>query len=620
MRGAWPVAVLGAVVVTGVALVAPGRHAAAPAATMDVAMPVYARGLARLDRSLGRLDAALAGTDSVDIQRAFRDARAMYKRIELFAEYYASSEVRALNGVPLPKAEDEDPETPLRPIGLQVVETIVFPTLDTTRRAEGRELVGHMRAAVRALGRRGADSMPGDAYLFDAMRHEVARVSTLGIAGFDATASGDAIAESAEALEGVREALLPYRARIECLDRPALARFDALLAAAVADLQAHADFERFDRLAFLANHAVPLARALASVQRVAGIGVPAKPRAWSARAGTLFDEDAIDPHFFASTDAPRPTPAIVGLGRELFFDPLLSPSRSRSCAGCHVPERAFTDGRPRAELLPGHGMGRPARNTPTLINAALQPTLFADGRVRTLEDQATDVVGSASEMGGSLELATAAVRLVPHYRAGFSAAFGGGPDSALSQRTLRLALAAYVRSLTTLRSPFDRAVRGDGIAMSREARNGFNLFMGKARCGTCHFAPLFGGAMPPTLTENEPEVIGVPARPGPHRATIDPDSGRFNVRRIDQHLHAFKTPSLRNVALTGPYMHNGVFPTLESVVDFYDVGGGAGIGARQAHQTLPPDSLHLTGTEKRAIVAFLRALTDTARTTARPQR
>jgi cytochrome c peroxidase len=589
--------------------------------SMD-AIPAYGAALSRLDRSLVRLDAALAGADSVRARRAFREARAMYKRVELFAEYYASSEMRALNGVPLPKAEDEDPETPLRPIGLQVIETIVFPAFDTTRRAEGRELVTHMRTAVRTLGRRGADSMPGDAYLFDAMRQEIGRVSTLGIAGFDVTLSGDAMDESAEALIGVREAFVPYRSRVSRGDPAALARLDTAFGGAVAYLRGHPDFDRFDRLAFLAGHAIPLAHALAAARRAAGIGAASRPRAWSASAGSLFDEGAIDPHYFAATDAPRPTPALVALGRDLFFEPALSPSRTRSCASCHVPERAFTDGRPRPDLLRGHGgghgAGRRARNTPTLVNAALQPTLFADGRVRTLEDQATDVLGSASEMGGSLALATAAVQRIPRYRTGFAVAFGGRLDSALSARTLRLALAAYVRSLTTLRSPFDRAVRGDAAAMSAEARHGFTLFMGRARCGTCHFAPLFGGAMPPAFTENEPEVIGVPASRRSRGAVVDPDSGRFNVRRIDQHLHAFKTPSLRNVALTAPYMHNGVFPTLQSVVDFYDVGGGAGIGAMLAHQTLPSDSLHLTRAEKRAIVAFMEALTDTAGTTARP--
>lgn len=614
MRSLLPVALVGAAIVVGVTVMAPVRR---PSDTIPDAMTVYHRGLDRLGHSLGRLDAALAGADADEARRAFREARASYKRIELFAEYYSASEVRSLNGVPLPKAEDEDPETPLRPIGLQVVETIVFPALDTARRAEARELVSYMRDAVSVLGHRGADSMPGDAYVFDAMRHEVARVSTLGIAGFDATLSGDAIVESGEAVGGVRDALVPYRARIARRDSSALAHLDAELEATERDLRRHPDFDRFDRMAFLRDHALPLTHALARAQRAAGVAAPAKARAWSARASSPFDEGAIDPYFFAATDAPRATPRLVALGRDLFFDPVLSPSGTRSCAGCHVPERAFSDGRRRPELLRGHAARR-ARNTPTLVNAALQPTLFADGRVRTLEDQATDVLGSASEMGGSLAFAADAVRRVPRYRARFADAFGGTPETTASQRTLRLALAAYVRSLTALRSPFDRAVRGERAAMSVEARTGFNLFTGRARCGTCHFAPLFGGAMPPALVENEPEVIGVPARARTRGATIDPDSGRFNVRRIDQHLHAFKTPSLRNVALTAPYMHNGVFPTLEAVVDFYDAGGGAGVGARLPHQTLPTDSLHLTRAEKRAIVAFMHALTDTAGTTARP--
>jgi cytochrome c peroxidase len=122
------------------------------------------------------------------------------------------------------------------------------------------------------------------------------------------------------------------------------------------------------------------------------------------------------------------------------------------------------------------------------------------------------------------------------------------------------------------------------------------------------------------LLQNEPEVIGVPARAVSAKPTIDSDSGRFNVRRIDQHLHAFKTPTLRNVELTAPYMHNGVFETLEHVVDFYDGGGGHGLGIELPHQTLPADSLHLSNEEKRALVAFMKSLTDTARTTARPSR
>jgi cytochrome c peroxidase len=506
-----------------------------------------------------------------------------------------------------------------------MVEAELFPRaeLDSGRIASARRLVSYMRIALGPLRLAGTDTMRGDAYLFDAMRHEIARVVSLGLAGFDATVTHDGALESAEALEGIADALQPYRAVLGRGHPAVLRALDVRLAAAIAYLRTNGDFEQLDRASFIARFANPLAHALADAQRSLGIDAPPKPRAWSARAASLFDANALDPAFFASTDAPRPTPEIVTLGRELFFDRSLSGDGSRSCATCHVPERAFTDGRARALLLPGHGKvssgrnGGP-RNTPTLLNAGLQPTLFMDNRVRTLEDQATDVLGSPGEMGGSLKSAAETLRKRPELADLFARAFGGAKDTALSARTLRLALAAYVRSLVAMRSRFDRAIAGDLGAMSDEERRGFNVFMSKAKCGTCHFAPLFNGATPPVLWESEPEVIGAPRHAGSRRAEIDPDSGRFNVRRIDRHLYAFRAPTLRNVELTAPYMHNGVFRTLEEVVDFYDGGGGHGLGIALPQQTLPTDSLHLTSSEKRSLIAFLETLTDTAGTTRRP--
>jgi cytochrome c peroxidase len=577
----------------------------------------YSEGLARFDASLVRLDASLQSADVAAMQRAFRDSRASFKRIEAFVEYFGSFAARDLNGPPLWHPEDEDPEAPLPPSGLQVIEAAVFPTLDTSALREARRQIAPMRARVSQLVLAGVDTMPGDAFFFDAMKHEIARVASLGIAGFDATVSGDAILEAAMALDGVSEALAPYRAQLERRGRASLDTLDARLDRAARYARENADFDTFDRLRFIRDYIQPVAHALGDAQSVLAIGPPPRPRAWSAKATSMFDRDAYDPMYFASTDAQPASSGVVALGRELFFDTTLTPTSGRSCASCHAPERAFTDGRQRAQLIAGHVARGGGRNTPTLINAGLQPTLFADNRVRTLEDQATDVLGSASEMGGSLDGATAVLRR-RGYADRFSNLFRGWPDSTLSPRTVRLALAAYVRSLVALDSPFDRAVRGDSTALTPQERLGFNLFMGKATCGTCHFAPMFNGAGPPTLFESEPEVIGVPSNDLPKNAVIDPDSGRFNVRRIDLHLGAFKTPTLRNVALTAPYMHNGVFQTLDDVVRFYDGGGGRGMGVRGVTQTLPSDSLHLTATERDAIVAFMKTLTDTAGTTTRP--
>jgi cytochrome c peroxidase len=135
--------------------------------------------------------------------------------------------------------------------------------------------------------------------------------------------------------------------------------------------------------------------------------------------------------------------------------------------------------------------------------------------------------------------------------------------------------------------------------------------MGKARCGTCHFAPLFNGTSPPMYVSSDVEVIGTSvssATPG----AVDPDSGRARIDHVPIHVRAFKTPTMRNVMLTAPYMHNGAFRSLDDVLVFYNNGGGAGAGAHVPTQTLSPDSLRLSKAERDQIIAFLGALTDTA--------
>ena len=242
----------------------------------------------------------------------------------------------------------------------------------------------------------------------------------------------------------------------------------------------------------------------------------------------------------------------------------------------------------------GRGVARGPNGKRRYLNAkaaALQPALFADERAGTLEDQVRVVLTSTAEMESSPARAAARV--------------------GMDERSLRVAIAAYLRSLVAMNSRFDRAVRGDSGALTPSERHGFNVFMGKARCGTCHFAPLFDGTRPPEFTRSEVEIIGVPSTPALRRATIDTDPGRAGVDGEALHRNAFRVPSLRNVALTAPYMHNGAYRSLEDVVAFYDRGGGIGIGEHVSYQTLPAEPLHLTPGEQRDLVAFLGALTDT---------
>jgi cytochrome c peroxidase len=245
------------------------------------------------------------------------------------------------------------------------------------------------------------------------------------------------------------------------------------------------------------------------------------------------------------------------------------------------------------------------------VNAGFQPTLFHDSRVGSLEAQAQAVLASPAEMGSSEDRAAQALATDTSYREAFARALRQPPERAVTGRAVRAALAAYVRSLDALNSRFDRAVRGDTAALTQDERRGFTVYMGKARCGVCHFLPLFYGTMPPDFVSSEPEIIGVPAQPDTQHARLDPDPGRAGFDMELTHTHAFKVPTLRNVALTAPYMHNGVFKTLDAVIDFYNRGGGTGIGAQVPGQTLPARKLRLTAVERKDLRAFLEALTDT---------
>ena len=176
----------------------------------------------------------------------------------------------------------------------------------------------------------------------------------------------------------------------------------------------------------------------------------------------------------------------------------------------------------------------------------------------------------------------------------------------------------YERTLTGLNSRFDQYMRGDVTKLSLQEINGFNLYMGKARCGTCHFAPLFNGALPPFYEITDHHSIGVPVKDTMEKFRIDPDVGLFKVNGNTFTKFSFKTPTIRNTALTAPYMHNGVYKTLEQVVEFYDHGGGTKFQkdyrpdmAGLPFFTLIPLELKLTQSEKRDLVAFIQTLTDT---------
>jgi cytochrome c peroxidase len=295
-------------------------------------------------------------------------------------------------------------------------------------------------------------------------------------------------------------------------------------------------------------------------------------------------------------------PEMVELGRLLFHDSRLSRDGSVSCATCHEPSQAFTDGR---RLPLGAGGSPGSRNAPTLVNRVYGRTFFWDGRADTLDRQAMGPLLNPTEMGGSVGHIAGIVRSDPVYRDRFAAFFDGEPGF---QDVVR-AIAAYVRTIRSGSSSYDRFNAGDRTALSAEERRGYDVFFGRGECYRCHRGP--------TLTDERFHNTGVawqPAAADPSSAEANAataagsesrlsDVGRFLVTGRDADRGAFKTPTLREVARTAPYMHDGSFATLEEVVDFYAAGG-------RPNPWLDADirPLGIDAADRRALVAFLRTL------------
>lgn len=271
----------------------------------------------------------------------------------------------------------------------------------------------------------------------------------------------------------------------------------------------------------------------------------------------------------------------AALGEKLFFDPALSGAGDRSCASCHRPDAAFSDGLPRGVAIDGTQLDR---RTPSLFDLAWGQTFFWDGRSGTLEAQALMPIQDEREMHHDPIRIAAALTKAAEYRADFARAFPETPEP--TPATISKALATYERTLLTRESPFDRWVMGDEAALSEAAKRGFAIFNGPAACSECHS----GWA----LTDNGFHDIGLPGA----------DPGRGRVLGQPELEFAFKTPSLRDVARRGgPYMHDGSLQTLEEVIDHYTKDF-------PKRPSLSPDlhSIRLTAEEKKDLLAFLQAL------------
>ncbi|MEN3001242.1 MAG: cytochrome c peroxidase, partial [Armatimonadota bacterium] len=288
-----------------------------------------------------------------------------------------------------------------------------------------------------------------------------------------------------------------------------------------------------------------------------------------------------------------------------------------SCAHCHHPDLGFSDGLPRSRGKGAHGAGiqrrggiELTRGAPTLWNALYNHRQFWDGRAADLEEQARMVITTPEEVNADPDELVRELKAIPEYRRLFDRAFGGENGSSITFGNIAKAIAAFERTLVSFNSRFDRYAAGDGSALTPQEKRGLKLFLSpKTRCNECHGLP--------TFANRDFKVIGVP---NPPNGPPDVQKPGAEPGRGGGPNGAFKIPTLRNIALTAPYMHNGVFQTLEEVLDFYANGGGRGMGLNVPLQDDKIRKFTLTPQEKADLIAFLLALTDESTKPAIPER
>ena len=543
--------------------------------------------------------------DSATLKKAIQsltDCRLQYKKIEFFTAYFFDSETRLINAPPVYEVEEPTLEL-VEPMGLQQIEALLFDERYLQQKQELILQIELLQSTASELTTLLYQFELTDAQLLESLRINLIRVITLSISGYDAPELKTGIREAAVALNAMNDILEPF---FSTYNTPVSQELASRLGQAITYVDRHPDFDTFDRMTFLRSYALPLQTTFATATQ-----------SWDLALQTESTLDYGASHLLAkgairlrtaglSSDAEK---AKQVLGKRLFFETALSGNGTRSCATCHQPTLFFNDNLARSAAADPDSTLK--RNTPTLLYASAQHAQFWDGRAENLENQIVQVIFNLLELNADSTRIAQKILKSDRYEKLFRDSFPevGRPDFTVQE--IAGALAAYLTTLQPFNSLFDRYIQGDATAMTDRQIRGFNLFMGKAQCGTCHFLPYFNSLLPPHYATSEVEILGVPANADLKHPVKDPDRGRYALYPIHFYDTAFKTPTVRNAAQTAPYMHNGALGTLAEVLEFYNQGGGKGLGLDTPDQTLSSKPLNLTATELEDITLFIDALTDT---------
>ncbi|MCG9792577.1 cytochrome-c peroxidase [Flavobacterium algicola] len=545
------------------------------------------------------------------LQATLKKTRNSYKEIEFYIAYhYPEFSKTHLNAAPLFHIEATGTAAnTVPPEGLQVLDEIIFS--DTIGDAEKDLIVEtaailynnfndfYLSSKKNGLSNGTNKTIP--------LRLELIKIYTMGITGFDTPGSLNVFEESIHALSG----MLNYIRAEEYFRSYNTSKAELLLLDNIDYLSKNNNFDTFDRIQFYKNYLQPLYEEVGKwdnraddLKSISG---------WNIKNVNFFSSDFLDPYSYTLLKKEEDSDALRALGKMIFYDRDLSNNNKMSCASCHLPENAFTDLQPKSlSNIEGRTV---LRNSPSLYNAVFAKRFFYDMRAFYLEQQVEHVIYNEQEFNTSYGSIIEKLNKSTIYKRSFKKAF---KSSKITKQNFSKALSSYVASLHSFDSDFDQFMRNEKD-INEDAKKGYNLFMGKANCATCHYAPLFSGLVPPFFNENESEVLRVTRNPlQAIPIELDPDRGRImsTVQKEKSWIYenSFKTMTVRNAALTKPYFHNGAFSTLEEVINFYNEGGAEGMGVAIENQTLSPEKLNLNQVEINQLIAFINTLTDISKT------
>ncbi|WP_339700598.1 cytochrome c peroxidase [uncultured Marixanthomonas sp.] len=544
------------------------------------------------------------------LQTVLTDARIAYKKVEFYVAYYNPEFTgKHLNGAPLLKiSKSGNQPTVVPPEGLQTLDELIFAENPSKEKVQIAALSKKVKTEFNILANALQHTKPTPEDLMLAARLQLVRIFTLGITGFDTPGSVNGLEEASVSLAAMKELIESEPlAQKYPKSKYILTLFDG----AIAQLKADTSFEDFDRLSFLTKYIDPLYAALGELPIKINTENLKNHTAWNPKSTSIFAPDFLDPYFYTQLQANEDSHELKKLGETLFHDTLISGDNKMSCASCHNPNLAFTDAQPKS-LSNIEGI-TVLRNSPTLLNAVYAKRFFYDSRAFTLEQQVEHVIFNPKEFNTAYSEILQKLSASKDYRNRFTKVFG---KESINRENLAKALGSFVLSLQSFNSEFDRFARRETNTINPEVKEGFNIFMGKGACATCHFAPTFSGLVPPLYMETETEILGVLKNPSSTVPELDSDEGRWKNGIASEaawiYEKSFKTPTVRNIEKTAPYFHNGAYKTLSQVMDFYNQGGGRGMGLQVTNQTLPETPLDLSTKEIDVLIAFMNSLTDTS--------